>query len=151
MEVLLCLGPSARETVHTLKSGFCFPSSVGLFTQALLTFKAKCSRGSSPQCQALRLSWRAIFLWEHPFVVCVGLLLFGMRLFLYRCLPPLFPVCWPLSPLIAGVADIETGALHPEQGLCFAVWVSPPYQRQDLLPSCWKRSPQICFLAVFLI
>ena len=125
---------------------------MGLFTQALLTFKAICSRGSSPQCQTLRLSWRAIFLWEHPFVVCVGLLLFGTRAAFSIDVCHLFSQCvLAIIPLIAGVADIETRALHPEQGICFAVWVSPPYQRQDLLPSCWKRSPQICFLAVFLI
>ena len=74
-------GTSAHETcAHPPRVDSLLPPALwGVFTQALLTFKAKCSRGSSPQCQTLRLSWRAIFLWEHPFVVCVGLMLFGTR------------------------------------------------------------------------
>ena len=135
------------------KNGFsASPSSVGLFIQALLTFKAKCSRGSSPQCQTLRLSWRAIFLWKHPFVVCVGFMLFGTRAIFSIDVCHLFPQCvLAIIPLIGGVTDLVTRVLHTERGLFFALWVSPPYQRQDLLPSCWNRSPQICFLAVFLI
>lgn len=77
------LSSSARETLWApSKSGvsaFC-PVEL-LHTQALLVFKAKCSGVSSSQCQILRLSWKAMFRWEHPCVPCKCLrfLIFGTR------------------------------------------------------------------------
>ena len=41
--------------------------------------------------------------------------------------------------------------LDIEQGFPFSLWVSLPCQGWGLLPMCWSRGPQICFLAVFLI
>ena len=44
-------------------------------------------------------------------------------------------LCWPEPPLAVG------------WGLLFALWLSQPFWGQDLLPSCWSRSPLICFRA----
>ena len=44
-------------------------------------------------------------------------------------------VLWPEPPLGVG------------WGLLFALWLSQPFWGQGLLPSCWSRSPLICFQA----
>ena len=89
------LSSSACETL-------CAPSKSGvsafcpielLHTQALLVFKAKCSGVSSCQCQTLRLSWKAMFKWEHPCVPCkcLSFLIFGTRTDLTIDVGHLFP------------------------------------------------------------
>ena len=89
------LGHSARETLCApSKSGVSFsPSPEDLLPSSPVDLQAKCSGGSSTQCQTLRLSWRANFLWECPFVACMDLIFFGVRVVFSIDVCHLFPPC----------------------------------------------------------
>ena len=100
-DTALCWVPvHMRPCVRPLGMESLYPSTLlGSHTQAPLAFKAKCSGGSSSRCQSLTLCWRAIFMWEHPCVVSVCLIFFGLRAVFSMDVCHLFPsVCWPLSP-----------------------------------------------------
>ena len=70
----LCWVPvHLRPCVHPPRVESLFPPGLWCFCpQAPLAFKANSSGGFSSHCQALKLSWRAIFMWEGPCVACVG-------------------------------------------------------------------------------
>ena len=97
--------------------------------------------------------WMAIFMWEHFFVACMGLIFLVQGLFLVWMPASCFlSVCWMLSSWwgVLLVLWWPQPALDVEQGLFFAIWLSQPFQGQGLLPSCWIGSPQIHFWAVVL-
>ena len=89
-------------------------------TQFPLAFKAKCSGGSSSKCQTLRLTWRAIFMWELPCVAWVGLIFFGARAFFSIDICHLFLQCMlAVIPLIGGVTDVVVSRN------CTGYWARP--------------------------
>ena len=97
-------GSSACEILlHPPKAESLFPPILGSScNQAPLAFKTKCS-GNFSSCQILRLSWRAIFLWKHPFVVCVGFMLFGTRAIFSIDVCHLFSQCVLAVILLIGI------------------------------------------------
>lgn len=72
----LCWVPvNMRSCLHLLRVEFLFPPILwSSCTQALLAFKDKCSWSSSSWFQTLRLSWRAMFLLDHPCIAHVSLI-----------------------------------------------------------------------------
>ena len=74
-------------------------------SQAPLAFRAECSGGSSSQCQTLRLSWRAIFMYTCPYIACVILIFFSVRAVFSMDVCHVFPQCMlAVIPLIGGLA-----------------------------------------------
>ena len=92
-------------------------------------------------------SWRAVFMWGHPCVACMSLMVLMWGLFIVWTHSSAFlSVCWLLLSW-RGMIDIAvtTAALYVEWGLPFALWLSHPCPGQSLFPSCWGRSPQVWF------
>ena len=145
-EVLLCANAQCTWRLVCIfqEWSFFFYQSCGF-----LIFKPQwASKPNSPvffpQFLTVRLSWSDIFMCEHPYLGCVGLIFFffffGVRAGFSMDDCCLFPWCMLAVIFLIGVEWCDDQSLH---------WILSG--ASHLLPCYWSRGPQICFWAVFLI
>ena len=88
------------------------------------------------------MAFKEYFLWEHPYVYCVGPTYLLQGLFGYECQPHLSSACWPF-PLRVGVTDVKVCRACPGCGagppLCSVVITA---LGQGLSSSCWSGGPE---------